>query len=108
MRTSVMVKSVAVVLAIVVFASRPAAAQAVPVTSPPAVPIVLRVGRLVDPEAGTSATNQILVIQNGRFAAIGADVPIPAGARTSAPSSQYGSYSTRQERIRDGRDADAG
>ncbi|MEO5825303.1 MAG: amidohydrolase family protein [Gemmatimonadales bacterium] len=51
-----------------------ASAQAAPAT-------VLRVGRLVDPATGTSTVNQLIVIENGRFTAIGADVPIPPGAK---------------------------
>src|SRR6185295_18262942 len=42
----------------------------------------IRAGRLVDPETGTIATNQIILVQNGRFTAIGANVAIPAGAQT--------------------------
>ena len=30
----------------------------------------LRVGHLVDPEAGTVANNQIILVENGRFTAI--------------------------------------
>ncbi|MCH7716790.1 MAG: amidohydrolase family protein [Gemmatimonadetes bacterium] len=52
-------------------AASPAAAQ---VTA-------LRVGRLIDPEAGTAATNQIIIVEDGRFTAVGSNVPIPAGAQ---------------------------
>ena len=48
----------------------------------------LRVGHLVDPEAGTAAANQIVLIENGRFTAIGANVAIPANA-TVVDMSQY-------------------
>jgi imidazolonepropionase-like amidohydrolase len=40
----------------------------------------IRAGRLVDPEAGTVATNQVIVIEGGRFRAVGPAVPIPQGA----------------------------
>jgi imidazolonepropionase-like amidohydrolase len=40
----------------------------------------IRAGRLVDPDAGTSAANQIILVENGRFRAIGTGVPIPRGA----------------------------
>ena len=33
--------------------------------------MAIRAGRLIDPETGTSASNQIIVVQNGRFTAIG-------------------------------------
>ena len=40
----------------------------------------IRAGRLVDPEAGTIAANQIILVEGGTFQAIGTDVPIPSGA----------------------------
>jgi len=40
----------------------------------------IRVGQLVDPEAGTISANQIILVEGGLFQAIGADVAIPAGA----------------------------
>ena len=40
----------------------------------------IRAGRLVDPEGGTVATNQVILISQGRFTAIGPNVAIPAGA----------------------------
>ncbi len=53
------------------------AAQA-PVAAAPITAI--KAGRLVDPASGTIATNQIILVQNGRFTAVGANVSIPAGA----------------------------
>ena len=41
----------------------------------------IRAGRLVDPEAGTIANNQVILVQNGRFTAVGSNVAIPAGAQ---------------------------
>jgi imidazolonepropionase-like amidohydrolase len=41
----------------------------------------IRAGRVVDPEAGTVLTNQVILVENGRFGAIGSNVQIPAGAR---------------------------
>ena len=49
----------------------------------------LRIGHLVDPEAGTIATNQIVLVENGKFTAIGANLPIPAGAEVIDMSSYY-------------------
>jgi len=40
----------------------------------------IKAGRLLDPESGTIATNQVILVENGKFTAIGPDVPIPAGA----------------------------
>ena len=48
----------------------------------------LRVGRLVDPENGTVANNQVVLVENGRFTAIGGNVNIPAGAEV-VDMSQY-------------------
>lgn len=51
--------------------------------------IALRVGHLVDPEAGTAAANQVILIQAGKFTAIGANVAIPAGADVVDLSQYY-------------------
>jgi imidazolonepropionase-like amidohydrolase len=40
----------------------------------------IRAGRLIDPEMGTASSNQIILIQDGRFTAVGANVAIPADA----------------------------
>lgn len=45
-----------------------------------AQPVVVRAGRLLDPVAGTVTTNQTIVVENGRFTAVGSTVDIPAGA----------------------------
>jgi len=42
--------------------------------------IAIRVGRLVDPESGTLAANQIILVEKGKFTAIGPNLAIPAGA----------------------------
>ena len=49
----------------------------------------LRVGHLVDPEAGTVANNQIILVENGRFTAIGPNLAIPAGAEVIDMSQQW-------------------
>ena len=40
----------------------------------------IRGGRLVDPEAGTLATSQIILIEGGKFTAVGQNLAIPSGA----------------------------
>src|SRR5687768_5354953 len=40
----------------------------------------IKAGRLVDPEAGTVAVNQVILIEGQTIKAIGSDVKIPAGA----------------------------
>jgi imidazolonepropionase-like amidohydrolase len=42
--------------------------------------IAVRAGRLLDPERGAIATNQVILIENGKFTQVGA-VAVPAGAR---------------------------
>jgi imidazolonepropionase-like amidohydrolase len=49
----------------------------------------LRVGHLVDPETGTAANNQIILVDQGKFTAIGANVSIPAGAEVIDLSQYY-------------------
>jgi imidazolonepropionase-like amidohydrolase len=40
----------------------------------------VRAGRLIDPEAGTATPDQIVLIENGRFTAVGGTATIPRGA----------------------------
>jgi imidazolonepropionase-like amidohydrolase len=40
----------------------------------------IRAGRLLDPEAGTVSANQVILVENGKFTAIGATVAIPRDA----------------------------
>ena len=49
----------------------------------------LRVGHLVDPENGSVANNQIVLVENGKFAAVGPNVAIPAGAEVVDLSSSW-------------------
>ncbi|MCH7778760.1 MAG: amidohydrolase family protein, partial [Gemmatimonadetes bacterium] len=63
-------KAIAFHAGLLVLTASPAAAQ---VTA-------IRAGRLIDPEAGTVTMNQIILIEGGRFQAIGPDVAIPPGA----------------------------
>ena len=41
---------------------------------------VIRAGRLVDPEAGTAAANQTVVVEGRTIKAVGANPPVPPGA----------------------------
>ena len=41
----------------------------------------VKAGRLLDPETGTVLINQIILIENGKFKAIGANIAIPTGAK---------------------------
>src|SRR5437879_2347915 len=42
--------------------------------------LAVRAGRLIDTETGTASTNQVILIEAGKFKSIGANLPIPAGA----------------------------
>lgn len=73
MRTPIVrptVRIVAIAVALQLLVSVMAAAQ---VTA-------IKAGRLVDPETGTTTSNQILLVEKGKFTAIGANVAIPTGA----------------------------
>jgi imidazolonepropionase-like amidohydrolase len=40
----------------------------------------IRAGRVVDPEAGTAAENQVIIVEGGKIKAVGAGLKVPAGA----------------------------
>ncbi|MDB4890053.1 MAG: hypothetical protein JWL61_1908, partial [Gemmatimonadetes bacterium] len=40
----------------------------------------IKAGRLIDPESGAIATNQVILVENGKFTAVGPSVTIPANA----------------------------
>ena len=69
-----------------VLCAAPAALSQSPTQSQPVT--VIRAGRLVDPEAGTVATNQVILVQGGKFTAVGANVAIPANAKVIDLSNQ--------------------
>ena len=53
----------------------------VPVTAQTVAPVTaIKAGRLIDPETATVTTNQIILIEGERIKAVGANLPIPAGA----------------------------
>jgi imidazolonepropionase-like amidohydrolase len=41
---------------------------------------VIKAGKLVDPDAGATAVNQIIIVEGGKIKAVGAGLTIPAGA----------------------------
>ena len=65
-------KSIRALVALILFALCATAARA-QVT-------VIKAGRLVDPEAGTAASDQLIVVEGRRIKAVGSNVPVPAGA----------------------------
>lgn len=50
--------------------------------------IAIRAGRVVDVDAGTSSTNQVILVEGGRIRAVGPNVAVPAGATVVDLSSQ--------------------
>jgi imidazolonepropionase-like amidohydrolase len=69
---------------VMVFNSQIAAAQqaATALPSSAGAAYVIRAGRLIDPETGVAAGNQMIAVKDGRIEAIGASVVAPAGAET--------------------------
>ncbi len=57
-----------------------ASAQPAPATPAPPRFTAVRVGRLVDPATGTVTTDQIILIKDRKFEAVGSKVAIPEGA----------------------------
>lgn len=53
---------------------------AVPGVTAAAQVTAIRAGHVVDPDAGTAAENQVILIEQGKITAIGGNVAIPAGA----------------------------
>src|SRR5580704_10018207 len=51
--------------------------------------IAIRAGHLIDPEIGSSAANTIILVEAGKFTAIGPNVAIPAGAEVIDLSQYY-------------------
>ena len=49
----------------------------------------LKIGHLVNPETGAAAANQVILVENGKFTAIGPNLTIPAGAATVDLSQYY-------------------
>lgn len=82
MRVSVLRRIALSCAALPLLALAPLAAQAAPAplaSAPPGV-TAIKAGRLLDPETGTIATNQVILVEGGRFTAIGGSVTIPSGA----------------------------
>src|SRR6267142_2463353 len=51
--------------------------------------IAIKAGHLVDPDTGTEAANQIILIEKGKITAVGSGLPIPAGATLIDLSNSY-------------------
>jgi len=51
--------------------------------------IAIRAGHLIDPETGTVADNQLILVENGKITGIGANLAIPQGAEAVDLSQYY-------------------
>ncbi|HEX4592692.1 MAG TPA: amidohydrolase family protein [Bryobacteraceae bacterium] len=51
--------------------------------------VAIRAGHLIDPDTGSSAANQVMLVDAGKFTAIGANVAIPQGAEVIDLSQYY-------------------
>ena len=56
------------------------AAEAV-AQAPASSVVAIKAGRLIDPETGTAATGQVIIIEGEKIKAVGANLAIPAGAK---------------------------
>ena len=54
----------------------------------PASVVAIRAGRLIDPETGEAARNQIVLVEGEKITAVGPDVAIPSGAQVVDLSDQ--------------------
>jgi imidazolonepropionase-like amidohydrolase len=51
--------------------------------------IAIRAGHLIDPETGTAAANQVILVDSGKFSSVGANTTIPPGAEVIDLSQYY-------------------
>ncbi len=67
-------------IALVIAAATSSGAQPQVAPAGPQKIVAVRAGRLVDPESGTLATNQVILVEGERIRAVGPGVAIPPGA----------------------------
>ena len=76
-----MLKRVSIAVAVATaLASTILTAQQAGAPAAPSRTTAIRAGRLVDPETGTSAANQIILVRDGKIAEVGPALAIPPGA----------------------------
>lgn len=63
------------------FAAALVCATALSAQAPAPQVTAVRAGRVIDPDAGTVATNQVILVENGKITAVGGSVTIPPGAQ---------------------------
>ena len=79
-----MITRIAAVAALVVCPLSSVGAQQPPEPLPSSAgtAYLIRAGRLIDPETGRAAVNQLIAVQDGRIVGVGADVSAPSGGET--------------------------
>jgi imidazolonepropionase-like amidohydrolase len=80
MRARVVLLCVLALSIVLLTVTTPRAAAQHPEPGPPRV-IAIKAGKLVDPEKGTTAANQIILVRGRKIEAVGANVQIPADAQ---------------------------
>jgi imidazolonepropionase-like amidohydrolase len=80
MRARVVLLCVLALSIVLLTAATPRTAAQNPQPGPPRV-IAIKAGKLVDPEKGTTAENQIILVRGRKIEAVGANVQIPADAQ---------------------------
>ena len=73
MRTPIVLSALIVIL---LLTAPPTLAQA-----PASSVVAIKAGRLIDPETGTAATGQVIIIEGEKIKAVGANLAIPPGAK---------------------------
>src|SRR6266481_6299486 len=80
MRARVVLLCVLALSVVLLTAATPRTAAQNPQPVPPRV-VAIRAGKLVDPEKGTTAANQIILVRGRKIEAVGANVQIPSDAQ---------------------------
>ncbi len=69
-----------VALLLLVVVAAPGAQAPAPAAAPAPKVTAIRAGRLIDPETGAVAVNQVILVEGDRIKAVGPNLPIPPGA----------------------------
>ncbi len=80
MRTRLRILCFSFIMGVVWVVTAPSAKAQYPVPGPVRV-YAIKAGKLVDPEKGTTETNQIIVVRGKKIEAIGANITIPSDAK---------------------------
>jgi len=76
-----MLKRIIIATALVITSAADPTAQPAAQPAGPSTITAIRAGRLIDPETGTVAVNQIVIVEGERIRELGPNVAVPAGAR---------------------------